>query len=110
MTKPKPFDRLKAVYRLTYSSVRAKDVTHLPVTSPVCYRSAKRAFKTAERLQKAGRNVCVSEFVENAWLATYTWKAGNTPMEPLYNLAWKKEIPRLRELGFLQELPTKAVK
>jgi hypothetical protein len=59
----------------------------------------------AERLRNEGRDVCVAEFVEGAWMASYTWKAGYTPMEAVYNLAWKKEIPRLRELGFLQELP-----
>lgn len=60
-----------SIYKVVYSDIKGKPVSHLPITYKVNFRSFERAMKTAKRLHLFNRDVVVIESDEKGMIASW---------------------------------------
>ena len=60
-----------SIYRVVYSDVKGKPVSHLPITYKVKFHSFERAMKTSKRLHSGKRDVVVIESDSKGMIASW---------------------------------------
>lgn len=61
----------KSIYKVVYSDVKGKPVSHLPITYRVNFRSFDRAMRTAKRLHSGNRDVVLIESDDKGMIASW---------------------------------------
>ena len=60
-----------SIYKVVYSDIKGKPVSHPPITYKVKFRSFERAMKTARRLHLVNRDVVVIESDSQGMIASW---------------------------------------